>query len=871
MGLGSGRALALSTISTLLAISLALTCVAQQAKVLAPHKPIPPRVAKPIKGLTPPMKRSMVGGLWMTDANWKSSIYLRNGVETDSITVTPILHLSNGARYVLADVAIEPAGVAIININDGLDKLGISPVATFSGYLELQYMWGWDPFCATIRNVDVAHSLIFNYALRPSDAAPILRHVLHPRPHVPAQMIEGLWWKQESNVTAFVSVANLSAEAAKTTIQLTDDVGNSIAQHQVTVSPHGMKLVDLNELQSATASRGGIRISSTATMDNVVVNGGLEDPTVGYSANLPFSGEMIQTADTPQLPTTVAELGLMTGVANPMMLFPAGTTFTPYSLLRNISNDTISFKPTVWWMEAGNPHSAQLPMISLKPWQTQSLDIKSLLSLAGLKNFNGTLNLVFYGQMKPGSLIMTSGSVDQTSNYVFEVVPRSVGESGSKSLQYWSTGNGDDTMVTVWNPADEAQDFAYTLFFSGGHYTLPLHLEPRATRSFNVSEIIQNQVPDSEGNIIPASIHEGGSKLSGSHAENEHILVAIDSGTYNVRKATCSNNCQQCDGYSSASLIDTPFGVAVGGTHQQNFTLTWNSGTQYNFNSNGTWSSSNTSMATVATGLVRGVSPGSPQVSVYVDGEPVEAGYICTGPSGCPVENFAQSSGGTVFKFAVLGNPFIFVGTDTNIVSANSFFATDGNGGSPQPPGGTVSATSSDSNDTFQITQGNNPVVKVTTQDQSTSNLDRTLTFTYTVSGNGSTSQQMNVTARKFAHLTNNSPSNQCTLGHGSKRTYIYTVYTHPDGAALDATSGLSGTPVTEPFDQTPQCLTHTGDTILDANAAFSDNITYCGNVPLTCVETRTQTLKIAGVSVRTNTLTTGSGGVTYTNNGPNQ
>jgi hypothetical protein len=205
-------------------------------------------------------------------------------------------------------------------------------------------------------------------------------------------------------------------------------------------------------------------------------------------------------------------------------------------------------------------------------------------------------------------------------------------------------------MVTVWNPADEAQDFTYTLFFSGGHYALPLHLGPRATRSFNLSEIIQSQMPDAEGNIIPASVHEGGAKIAGSHAENEHILVAIDSGTYNVRKATCSNQCQECDGYSSASLLNNPFAVAVAGTHQQNFTLTWNSGTQYNFNSNGSWSSSNTSVATVATGLLHGVSVGSPNVTVYVDGEPVQAGYICTGNGGCPLANFSQSSNGNVTR-----------------------------------------------------------------------------------------------------------------------------------------------------------------------------------------------------------------------------
>src|ERR1700757_3569253 len=79
----------------------------QSPKVPAPHKPIAPKVEKPIKWLTPSTQRTMVGGLWMTDANFKSSIYLRNIVETDPVTVAPILHLSNGKQYSLPDVTVE--------------------------------------------------------------------------------------------------------------------------------------------------------------------------------------------------------------------------------------------------------------------------------------------------------------------------------------------------------------------------------------------------------------------------------------------------------------------------------------------------------------------------------------------------------------------------------------------------------------------------------------------------------------------------------------------------------------------------------------------------------------------------------------------
>jgi hypothetical protein len=36
--------------------------------------------------------------LWMTNPNMKASLYLKNGLKTDSVAVTPILYLSNGTR-----------------------------------------------------------------------------------------------------------------------------------------------------------------------------------------------------------------------------------------------------------------------------------------------------------------------------------------------------------------------------------------------------------------------------------------------------------------------------------------------------------------------------------------------------------------------------------------------------------------------------------------------------------------------------------------------------------------------------------------------------------------------------------------------------
>jgi hypothetical protein len=111
----------------LASVFVLLICVSPQAlgqatsappqsppKVMAPHRPIAPKVVKPKSLAGTATLRSMVGGLWMTDANFKSSIYLKNVVETSAVTVTPILYLSNGTKYTLTDVTLEPSGTAIL-------------------------------------------------------------------------------------------------------------------------------------------------------------------------------------------------------------------------------------------------------------------------------------------------------------------------------------------------------------------------------------------------------------------------------------------------------------------------------------------------------------------------------------------------------------------------------------------------------------------------------------------------------------------------------------------------------------------------------------------------------------------------------------
>jgi hypothetical protein len=459
--------------------------------------------------------------------------------------------------------------------------------------------------------------------------------------------VEGMWWKPEANVTGFVALSNTSSGTIDARAVSSDSQNKVLVEQNVQIAPHVTKILHLNELQAAaTGVSGGLRILYSGRGDGLVISGGLEDQTTGYSANLPFHLLGSPPAEQAGL-ETYAEVGLMTGAADPMMGFPAGTVFAPFSIVRNVGDQPVQVTPSLYWMQGGKPRSARLQPFTLESFETRTLDVSGLQASPALSGFNGSVNLVLDAQGNSRSLLMASGSVDKKNNYVFQVAPHAVQESASKTISYWSTANGDDTMVTAWNPADEAQDYIFTLLYTGGHYRMPIHLEPRATQTFNISEMIQNQIPDAEGNVIPATVREGSAMIAGPHADNEGILVVLDAGTYNVRKATCTYYCISCNGEITAFVGVTPFTIPIGGVTGLTLTDQWNTGAQYTLS--GTWSSNHTNVATVGsgTGAVTGVGLGSVTISAVSNGgDYIYVSNYCAVDPICNSFGYPQGGGG---------------------------------------------------------------------------------------------------------------------------------------------------------------------------------------------------------------------------------
>jgi hypothetical protein len=625
-----------------------------------------------------------------------------------------------------------------------------------------------------------------------------------------------------------LALSNVTGRAIHATVRLTDETDAQLADYEVTVSPHGTKMLTLDGLKASADDAGGVYVAHDGPEGGLDINGGLQDPTSGFSVHLPIRAQL-QPSSPSQPPSpqavSLSELFLMTGAADPMMNFPSGTVFTPYSLVRNISDQPAEITPEVWWMADGSPQSAMLPQVTVAPHQTLNLNVPSLLAAAGLKSFSGYVNLILDTKMQAGGLVFSSGSVDQKNTYVFEVVAHGIAEGMAKEICYWSTGNGDDTMVTLWNAADEPQDLSFTLFFSGGQYVYPIHLGPRETRALNVSQIVHSSIPDAEGNLIPAGVSEGSAEVAGTLGENQHVLISLDVAVYNVGKATCGPVCWECDGVVSAAISPSPFAVAVSGTTAAGFYGTLNTGYQW-YPRQASWGSSARSIATVnSCGVVSGVRAGS--FTLYASDPYTETegvGWFCTQfEYFCPTSYFSASAPGQA-RPAISGPNTVwwFNGQNPNSSSWPTQVTLS------TSAAGTWTVNSGSSYVHLSSTSGSSITVTGTgTFSQGANDVSLTVTV------NGMTSNPFTMTSKGPKQLSNpNSQSYACT-GAGETGWHYDKTYRVLDNfntimKGLPVSEGI-GAPASDRGDHsTFPAVTPTGGTTDASTGNYTDGIFVC-------------------------------------------
>jgi hypothetical protein len=408
-------------------------------------------------------------GLWRTDGGFQSTIRLRNSLVVAEVDAYVTLYMADGTAYSLAPVHLEKSAVATIRVNDALAQMppAIADRATTYGSATMTYRYSFQgAVYASMSLLDPIRSLQYNYSFTfPMEAARAINQGTVTPGDKERTVLEGLWWKFRPASGGFVALANPSTADLAVQLLATDSSGAVGFSLSVTVPSLATKLIALRDVLGPIASNlGGLQIEYQADMDSIIVSAGLEDDTRGYSANLPLTmAAMSASAGTLQ---RYASVGIMTGAPDPMMNFPKKLIFSPYSYLRNVGSQPRGVEVDANYTDAaGAPHSFPVANLAPRPGQCSQLPLNAL-----AKNVpsTGDVNLEFSWIGSSQDILMGTGSVDQTGNYVFAVVPSAVAPSGSKHSVYWQYQGGFDTMYTLWNPDAKLEDLLVTLYFGKG-------------------------------------------------------------------------------------------------------------------------------------------------------------------------------------------------------------------------------------------------------------------------------------------------------------------------------------------------------------------------------------------------------------------
>lgn len=621
------------------------------------------------------------GGFWRTDGGFVSIIRIKNVLVVAPIQISPTLFMADGTAYPLAPVSVASAGVATVNINDALASAppAVSSHVSQFGSLMLTYTYPTPGHVvATLASIDTPRSLSYVYMI--NEPMPM------PEDNMP-KALEGLWWKHDHNVHGIISLANTTDQQRTATVRIVRTNQDSDAR-EVQLGPHATQVLSLEQISREASGEnnraGGVRVEYSGPSGAVMVSGSLANENIGYSANIPFWAHDPMNESTQAKNFELGSAGIMVGKPDSMMMpgFPAETTFTPYVAVRNTTAKAlkVSFRLNYAPPMGGAPPNRQLGARVLGPYQSELVEMKPLLHAAGLRDFSGMINLGVSFTGHGGDLMLATGSVDQTGNYVFEVRPQVIGERIGTISGYWSVANGNDAMFSLWNPSDSPQDLIATLYYGdgSGQYHLPVHLAAQGSLTLDVAMLIMEKTPDRDGKILPASVREGSASFDtagkdASEADGKKkVTTVIAGGLFNTANATCGMLCQYCNGYNNFVLIPGPIDVQINGSGTVVSHATDSYGNDQTL-SGGSWTTTNSSIMTVSSGNVGGVSPGSVTLQNFLSNIIVYQGNFCVSDNmndACPQGNPAPSGGGDVVKVVISQNTTGNVSSD-NAASSN--------------------------------------------------------------------------------------------------------------------------------------------------------------------------------------------------------
>lgn len=587
-------------LAALALIALLPFCVASDK----PPRPKHPLPAKPA-GWKPIQHESYVA-YWTLEAGWNTRLEIRNNVPWHDVNVTPVLRTAAGSESPLPAVTVSPNEIKELNLRllavaaapDLLDK------PTSFGSVALRF------------NSNDAQN-IFSSTIIERTGSPIAFHFDGEASADPTQMagsVESIWWLPTSTATDYLLLSNSSRNPLNARVILTDSAGGS-TQVEIGLGPAQTKRVDIRELTTRShlqGAQGGVTISMQSGAGSLEASQFVFDDPTGFAVTM----KTFETdpSDKPALHNIHAP---MMALASPdrVLNFPDGTVLNPQLFLRNTSAAPLELSGIMDWRSVDASGQLVMPVLTLNPGELRVLHLSDYQKGGQIPADAhwSTVSFSYFG--RPGDLVPIASSYDASGKYGLQT-PFSEGMAAHWVGSMWHVDGTRDTLITATNGGIKTTHAAVVLYYDAGQHSYQLQqlLNPGQQLWVDVGQIIEAQLPDKDGNVIPPGTTMGSYALmdldngAGTIYEGKLVLdKAYGHGYY---------GCATCCAYSKPDGViwdPSSYTSTVGNG-------TWNSLFAYNMcysdwddvtPSGSGWNSTNSAVATVASEYTNLVGAGS--------------------------------------------------------------------------------------------------------------------------------------------------------------------------------------------------------------------------------------------------------------------
>ncbi|HEX8565743.1 MAG TPA: hypothetical protein VF648_08730 [Pyrinomonadaceae bacterium] len=297
-------------------------------------------------------------------------------------------------------------------------------------------------------------------------------------------------WRMPKNAAATIALGNYSDSLAVAT--LTYSNGET---EQVNVAPYATEIVkrrNNGQNQSDTKAES-VRIESSGELGRLIPTGLVVSNNGGYASSIRFYDP--QNIAQPNLYATNFRL----------------KDSTPHLVLKNTSDNPVTAQPRFLPASGEGSGVVELPAVTIAANAIKEVDLTGLVTAAKTRADLDSVSVQIINSGAAGSLV---GAINTTNNLTkvdYDIPLRDSGLTRNSAGGYTVRLDDDySTILSITNVGEKSGKFTMQVNFDGGFYALyPQKLEPGATATFDIRNIRDQQIPDSEGRKLPLNFAFG--------------------------------------------------------------------------------------------------------------------------------------------------------------------------------------------------------------------------------------------------------------------------------------------------------------------------------------------------------------------------